>query len=219
MLYMDIHIFLRVGVRVHSLSVLLKLRVRDTDYDMNSFAHLSKIVGIPFINLFYLWFEDNAPLFWFIPIAIFWIWNDMIGWLTDLVGLFEYICFIWLVFDLLNHSCNELERLLSECECLVLLLSQQFFSRFKVDLMLHNAPNIFSPSPMTFSLSFIFSFFSSPPHASTHLQNITLPSASVVSFVCALLKCHNNWGEHAGKPHKMENMQMRKKTDLFRMCF
>lgn len=170
MLYIDIHIFLRVGVRVHSLSVLLKLRVRAILTEIWIRLHIYLRLLETHLLIYFI-LSNNAPFFYFIPLAVVWIWNDLIGWLIDLVGLFEYICFLWLFFDFNNYSCNEFERLLSECECFVLLSSQQFFSRFKVDLMLHNAPNIFfSPfPPMTFSL-FFFSP-SSPPHASIHLQN------------------------------------------------
>lgn len=139
------------------------------------------------------------------------IW--LVDWLTWLV---------YLSFDLNIYSCNELERLLSECECFVLLSSQQFFSHFKVDLMLHNAPNIFSsPLPsMTFSLSFFLLLLLPTACIYTFTKhNFAKCICCFFSFFCMLLKCHYNWGEHAEKLHNMENIQMREKMVSFWMCF
>lgn len=142
-------IFLRVGVRVHSLNVLLKLRVR-------------AILTETWIHFAHLRFLESHLLLYFNL-----LWKTMHPYFHLLCQLFLNL--EWLIYQHLSiffgsfypnsYSCNELERLLSECKCFVLLLSQQF-SLFKVDWMLHNAPNIlFSPlSKMKFFFIFILVF-------------------------------------------------------------
>lgn len=64
----------------------------DTDWDMNSFAHLSEIVGLPFINLFYFIRQCTLILFFFYPVSrcLNLEWFD---WLIDWLGWFIWVHF------------------------------------------------------------------------------------------------------------------------------
>lgn len=94
---------------------------------------------------------------------------------------------------------------------------------FRVDLMLHNPPNIFS-LPLITQWHFLCLLLPLlPPTACICTLTIhNLAKCICVpffffsfTFVCMLLKCHYDWGAHARKCHKIGHLQMRKKTDLF----
>lgn len=159
------------------------------------------------------------PCFCFPVWYLFEFRNDLIGWVGYFIPSFF---FSFIGFNVFN--CDEFERLWSECVCFVLLLSHQFFSRFRVDLMLHNAPNY---TFLPFHWHFLSCFNPTSPCRMHLLYTLTKHIFSeciyylfiYFCYICMLLKCHYSWGEHARKCHKIEHLEMRKKTDLFGCVF
>lgn len=207
------------------------------------FAHLSEIdetlsFNVPFFFNSFLFILKRwcTPVFFFFIVCLFvflfgtclnleWF-NRWMGWFIPSL----FFVFILLFLDPNIYNCDEFERLWSECECFVLLSSHQFFSRFRVDLMLHSAPNdTFPPSQWHFLSRFNST---SPPPPPPHprrmhlLYTLTKHISSkcicyfflwlfgVFFLCCMLMKCHYSWGEHARKCHQIKHLEMRKETDL-----
>lgn len=194
MLYIDIHIFLACQRECPFTKCSPEAAcASDTDWDLNSFAHLILLETHWFV--FFLFRGQCTLIIIFLISPVIRCLNlEWFDWLIDWLGWFIWVHLCSFVFfNLQIYSCNEFARLLSECECFVLLSSQRFFSCFKVDWMLHNAPNIFS-SPNSIDISFVCFFLL-----------LFLPTACICTFtkhhfakcifcfftfVCMLLKCH-----------------------------
>ena len=152
MLYIDIHIFLRVSVCPFT-KCSPKLRVRATLTETWIRLHITDCWKPIYLFCFIL--EDNAPLFFSsLSFEFGMIW--LVDWSMWSV-YFCSICFLrlnfWTLLDLfLQWLWKAVVWVWMLCVALVTSVLLMFYL---VDWMLHNAPDIFSSiSPLTFSLYF-----------------------------------------------------------------
>lgn len=188
MLYIDIHIFLRVGVRVHSLSVLLKLRVRAILTEIWIRLHIWDCWKTTYLFILF-YFGRQCTLIFIYPVSccLNLEWFDWLivwlGWFIS-VHLFSLVFFNFIsrfILAMNLRGCclsvnalwcfchNSFSHILRLTGCCILLPTYSLL-----------------PLPHWYFLCLFSPIFSSPQHASIHLQNIILPSASMVSLLLSV---------------------------------